>query len=154
MLPHAPQGSRTLLFSCPRWIQTFCISALFMHECCALLPSSTTLLCCVSAPPPPPFPYRRMVLARFPTLAGLVHSPPMLHPGFSLASSASCEAFTEQQTSFLEPGHNSTQARSSVGKVNHSCLLLFSTTGLRCCSVHLAWSSFRRHITTAFDSLK
>ncbi|XP_062334757.1 probable E3 ubiquitin-protein ligase HERC1 [Osmerus eperlanus] len=57
---------------------------------------------------------QRMVLARFPTLAGLVHSPPMLHPGFSLASSASCEAFTEQQTSFLEPGHSSTQARSGV----------------------------------------
>ncbi|XP_028827463.1 probable E3 ubiquitin-protein ligase HERC1 isoform X1 [Denticeps clupeoides] len=45
---------------------------------------------------------QRMVLARFPTLAGLVHNP-VLPPGFSLASSASCEAFTEQQTSFLEP---------------------------------------------------
>lgn len=57
-----------------------------------------------------------MVLARFPTLAGLVNTPPMLHSGFSLASSASCEAFTEQQTSFLEPGPCSTQARSSLGK--------------------------------------
>ncbi|XP_026052426.1 probable E3 ubiquitin-protein ligase HERC1 isoform X3 [Carassius auratus] len=45
---------------------------------------------------------QRMVLARFPTLAGLVHSP-VLPPGLSLTSSASCEGFTEQQTSFLEP---------------------------------------------------
>ncbi|XP_076139905.1 putative E3 ubiquitin-protein ligase HERC1 isoform X8 [Alosa pseudoharengus] len=45
---------------------------------------------------------QRMVLARFPTLAGLVHNP-TLPPGLSLASSASCEGFTEQQTSFLEP---------------------------------------------------
>ncbi|KAM6984699.1 putative E3 ubiquitin-protein ligase HERC1 [Aplochiton taeniatus] len=57
---------------------------------------------------------QRMVLARFPTLAGLVNTPPMLHPGFSLASSASCEGFTEQQTSFLEPMPCSTQARSSL----------------------------------------
>uniref|UniRef100_A0A9J7YSL0 HECT-type E3 ubiquitin transferase n=1 Tax=Cyprinus carpio carpio TaxID=630221 RepID=A0A9J7YSL0_CYPCA len=45
---------------------------------------------------------QRMVLARFPTLTGLVHSP-VLPPGLSLTSSASCEGFTEQQTSFLEP---------------------------------------------------
>ncbi|CDQ96190.1 unnamed protein product [Oncorhynchus mykiss] len=55
-----------------------------------------------------------MVLARFPTLAGLVNNPPMLHgpgPGFGLATSSSCEGFTEQQTSFMEPCANS-QARS------------------------------------------
>ncbi|XP_019899964.2 probable E3 ubiquitin-protein ligase HERC1 isoform X1 [Esox lucius] len=49
---------------------------------------------------------QRMVLARFPTLAGLVNNPSMLHspgPGFGLANSASCEGFIEQQTSFMEP---------------------------------------------------
>ncbi|XP_037401666.1 probable E3 ubiquitin-protein ligase HERC1 isoform X2 [Pygocentrus nattereri] len=45
---------------------------------------------------------QRMVLARFPTLAGFVHSP-VLPPGLSLAGSAPCEGYTEQQTSFLEP---------------------------------------------------
>ncbi|TMS08063.1 putative E3 ubiquitin-protein ligase HERC1 [Larimichthys crocea] len=55
-----------------------------------------------------------MVLTRFPTLTGLVSTPPMLHPCFSVASSASCDAFTEQQTSFMEPGPCSTQARSSL----------------------------------------
>ncbi|XP_053504408.1 probable E3 ubiquitin-protein ligase HERC1 isoform X7 [Ictalurus furcatus] len=45
---------------------------------------------------------RRMVLARFPTLAGLVHSP-MLPPAISLVGSAPCTGFVEQQTSFLEP---------------------------------------------------
>ncbi|XP_028274446.1 probable E3 ubiquitin-protein ligase HERC1 isoform X2 [Parambassis ranga] len=57
---------------------------------------------------------QHMVLTRFPTLTGLVSSPPVLHPCFSLASSASCDAFTEQQTSFMEPGPCSTQARSSL----------------------------------------
>jgi len=57
-----------------------------------------------------------MVLTRFPTLTGLVSAPSVLHPCFSLASSASCDAFTEQQTSFMEPGPCSTQARSSLGK--------------------------------------
>lgn len=61
-------------------------------------------------------PSRHMVLTRFPTLTGLVSSPPVLPPCFSLASSASCDAFTEQQTSFMEPGPCSTQARSSLGK--------------------------------------
>lgn len=61
-------------------------------------------------------PSRHMVLTRFPTLTGLVSTPPVLHPCFSLASSASCDAFTEQQTSFMEPGPSSTQARSSLGK--------------------------------------
>ncbi|XP_030623810.1 probable E3 ubiquitin-protein ligase HERC1 [Chanos chanos] len=45
---------------------------------------------------------QRMVLARFPTLAGLVHNP-TLPPGLNLASSACCEPLTELQTSFLEP---------------------------------------------------
>ncbi|XP_072518712.1 probable E3 ubiquitin-protein ligase HERC1 isoform X2 [Salminus brasiliensis] len=45
---------------------------------------------------------QRMVLARFPTLAGLVHSP-ILPPGLSLVGSTPCEGYTEQQTSFLEP---------------------------------------------------
>ncbi|XP_034166972.2 probable E3 ubiquitin-protein ligase HERC1 isoform X4 [Pangasianodon hypophthalmus] len=45
---------------------------------------------------------QRMVLARFPTLAGLVHSP-MLPPAISLVGSAPCTGFAEQQTSFLEP---------------------------------------------------
>lgn len=57
-----------------------------------------------------------MVLTRFPMLTGLVSSPPVLHPCFSLVSSASCDAFTEQQTSFMEPGPCITQARSSLGK--------------------------------------
>ncbi|KAM9306994.1 putative E3 ubiquitin-protein ligase HERC1 [Pholidichthys leucotaenia] len=57
---------------------------------------------------------QHMVLTRFPTLTGLVSTAPMLHPCFSLASSASCDAFTEQQTSFMEPGPCSTQARSSL----------------------------------------
>ncbi|KAM3873957.1 putative E3 ubiquitin-protein ligase HERC1 [Diretmus argenteus] len=57
---------------------------------------------------------QQMVLARFPTLTGLVSTPPMQHPCFSLASSASCEVFTEQQTSFMESGPCSTQARSSL----------------------------------------
>ncbi|XP_028317880.1 probable E3 ubiquitin-protein ligase HERC1 [Gouania willdenowi] len=57
---------------------------------------------------------QHMVLTRFPTLTGLVSSSPVLHPCFSLASSASCDAFTEQQTSFMEPGPCSTQARSSL----------------------------------------
>ncbi|XP_029024458.1 probable E3 ubiquitin-protein ligase HERC1 isoform X3 [Betta splendens] len=57
---------------------------------------------------------QHMVLTRFPTLTGLVSSPPVLHPCFSLASSASCDAFTEQQTSFMEPGPCSTQSRSSL----------------------------------------
>ncbi|KAA8584475.1 hypothetical protein FQN60_008260 [Etheostoma spectabile] len=57
---------------------------------------------------------QHMVLTRFPTLTGLVSAPPVLHPCFSLASSASCDAFTEQQTSFMEPGPCSTQARSSL----------------------------------------
>ncbi|XP_033952277.1 probable E3 ubiquitin-protein ligase HERC1 isoform X3 [Pseudochaenichthys georgianus] len=57
---------------------------------------------------------QHMVLTRFPTLTGLVSAPPALHPCFSLASSASCDAFTEQQTSFMEPGPCSTQARSSL----------------------------------------
>ena len=39
---------------------------------------------------------RRMVLARFPVLAGLVHNP-MLPPGLTLAGSASCTGFAEQQ---------------------------------------------------------
>ncbi|XP_053334016.1 probable E3 ubiquitin-protein ligase HERC1 isoform X3 [Clarias gariepinus] len=45
---------------------------------------------------------QRMVLARFPTLAGLVHSP-MLPPPITLVGSAPCTGFAEQQTSFLEP---------------------------------------------------
>ncbi|KAM9841857.1 putative E3 ubiquitin-protein ligase HERC1 [Aulostomus maculatus] len=57
---------------------------------------------------------QHMVLTRFPTLTGLVSTAPVLHPCFSLASSASCDAFTEQQTSFMEPGPCSTQARSSL----------------------------------------
>ncbi|XP_013861909.1 probable E3 ubiquitin-protein ligase HERC1 isoform X4 [Austrofundulus limnaeus] len=57
---------------------------------------------------------QHMVLTRFPTLTGLVSAPPVLHPCFSFASSASCDAFTEQQTSFMEPGPSSTQARSSL----------------------------------------
>ncbi|KAM7392705.1 hypothetical protein PAMA_007702 [Pampus argenteus] len=57
---------------------------------------------------------QHMVLTRFPTLTGLVNTAPVLHPCFSLASSASCDAFTEQQTSFMEPGPCSTQARSSL----------------------------------------
>ncbi|XP_075899766.1 putative E3 ubiquitin-protein ligase HERC1 isoform X1 [Nelusetta ayraudi] len=57
---------------------------------------------------------QHMVLTRFPTLTGLVSPAPVLHPCFSLASSASCDAFTEQQTSFMEPGPCSTQARSSL----------------------------------------
>nr|XP_015195044.1 PREDICTED: probable E3 ubiquitin-protein ligase HERC1 isoform X5 [Lepisosteus oculatus] len=43
---------------------------------------------------------QQMVLARFPTLAGLLNNP-MLHPGFNIANSASCEGFTEQHPSFL-----------------------------------------------------
>ncbi|KAI4901439.1 hypothetical protein NFI96_014722 [Prochilodus magdalenae] len=54
---------------------------------------------------------QRMVLARFPTLAGLVHSP-MLPPGLSLVGSTPCEGYTEQQTSFLEPCG---QTRTPVG---------------------------------------
>eukprot|EP00066_Takifugu_rubripes_P013620 XP_011602886.1 PREDICTED: probable E3 ubiquitin-protein ligase HERC1 isoform X2 [Takifugu rubripes] len=57
---------------------------------------------------------QHMVLTRFPMLTGLVSSPPVLHPCFSLVSSASCDAFTEQQTSFMEPGPCITQARSSL----------------------------------------
>ncbi|XP_061887279.1 probable E3 ubiquitin-protein ligase HERC1 isoform X3 [Entelurus aequoreus] len=57
---------------------------------------------------------QHMVLTRFPTLTGLVSAAPVLHPCFSLASSASCDAFSEQQTSFMEPGPCSTQARSSL----------------------------------------
>ncbi|XP_029371513.1 probable E3 ubiquitin-protein ligase HERC1 isoform X2 [Echeneis naucrates] len=57
---------------------------------------------------------QHMVLTRFPTLTGLVSAPSVLHPCFSLASSASCDAFTEQQTSFMEPSPCSTQARSSL----------------------------------------
>ncbi|KAJ7986812.1 hypothetical protein DPEC_G00332260 [Dallia pectoralis] len=59
---------------------------------------------------------QRMVLARFPTLAGLVNNPSMLHspgPGFGLATSASCEGFIEQQTSFMEP-YSPVQPRSRV----------------------------------------
>ncbi|KAJ8286644.1 hypothetical protein GJAV_G00041500 [Gymnothorax javanicus] len=49
---------------------------------------------------------QRMVLARFPTLAGLINNP-MLHPGFAVAGTAPCsasvcEAFTEPQPAFLE----------------------------------------------------
>lgn len=62
---------------------------------------------------------RRMVLARFPTLAGLVHSP-VLPPGLSLTSSVSCEGFTEQQTSFLEPCG---QTRTPVGKTDSAGLI-------------------------------
>lgn len=72
--------------------------------------SSVVVAQCFSAPS------RHMVLTRFPTLTGLVSPAPVLHPCFSLASSASCDAFTEQQTSFMEPGPCSTQARSSLGK--------------------------------------
>lgn len=61
-------------------------------------------------------PSRHMVLTRFPMLTGLVSSPSVLHPCFSLVSSASCDTFTEQQTSFMEPGPCITQARSSLGK--------------------------------------
>ncbi|XP_057674688.1 probable E3 ubiquitin-protein ligase HERC1 isoform X1 [Corythoichthys intestinalis] len=57
---------------------------------------------------------QHMVLTRFPTLTGLVSAPPCAASSFSLASSASCDAFTEQQTSFMEPGPCSTQARSSL----------------------------------------
>ncbi|KAM8827696.1 putative E3 ubiquitin-protein ligase HERC1 isoform 4-T4 [Spinachia spinachia] len=57
---------------------------------------------------------QHMVLTRFPTLTGLVSAPPVLHPCFTLATSASCDAFTEQQTSFMEPSPCSTQARSSL----------------------------------------
>ncbi|KAJ8338960.1 hypothetical protein SKAU_G00357460 [Synaphobranchus kaupii] len=50
--------------------------------------------------------FRRMVLARFPTLASLINNP-MLHPGFAVAGSApgpasGCEGFTEPQPAFLE----------------------------------------------------
>ncbi|XP_036385733.1 probable E3 ubiquitin-protein ligase HERC1 isoform X2 [Megalops cyprinoides] len=44
---------------------------------------------------------QRMVLARFPTLAGLINNP-MLPPGFTVAGSASCEGLAEQQPAFLE----------------------------------------------------
>ncbi|XP_066566869.1 probable E3 ubiquitin-protein ligase HERC1 isoform X2 [Amia ocellicauda] len=43
---------------------------------------------------------QRMVLTRFPTLAGLLNNP-MLHPGFNVANSASCEGFTEQRPGFI-----------------------------------------------------
>ncbi|XP_029108431.1 probable E3 ubiquitin-protein ligase HERC1 isoform X2 [Scleropages formosus] len=44
---------------------------------------------------------QRMVLARFPTLTGLVNNP-VLHPGLNLASSISCEGFSEPHPIFLE----------------------------------------------------
>lgn len=76
----------------------------------ALVAQCYFCICCIFTPS------RHMVLTRFPTLTGLVSPAPVLHPCFSLASSASCDAFTEQQTSFMEPGPCSTQARSSLGK--------------------------------------
>ncbi|KAG2466568.1 HERC1 ligase, partial [Polypterus senegalus] len=54
---------------------------------------------------------QRMVLARFPTLSGLLNNPG-LPSGFNMASSASCEGFSEQQTSFLSArvmGSNQTE---------------------------------------------
>ncbi|XP_076014530.1 putative E3 ubiquitin-protein ligase HERC1 isoform X2 [Genypterus blacodes] len=63
---------------------------------------------------------QQMVLARYPGLTSLINTSPVLHPCFSLASSASCDAFTEQQTSFMEPGPCSTQARSSLERTQMS----------------------------------
>ncbi|XP_038130884.1 probable E3 ubiquitin-protein ligase HERC1 isoform X2 [Cyprinodon tularosa] len=57
---------------------------------------------------------QHVLLTRFPTLTGLDSAPPLLSPCFSFASAAACDAFTEQQTSFMEPGPCSTQARSSL----------------------------------------
>ncbi|XP_014842886.1 PREDICTED: probable E3 ubiquitin-protein ligase HERC1 isoform X1 [Poecilia mexicana] len=57
---------------------------------------------------------QHVLLTRFPTLTGLDSAPPLLSPCFSFASPAACDAFTEQQTSFMEPGPCSTQARSSL----------------------------------------
>ncbi|MGH0184836.1 UNVERIFIED_CONTAM: hypothetical protein FKN15_017450 [Acipenser sinensis] len=45
---------------------------------------------------------QRMVLARFPTLAGLLNNP-MLYPSFNMANSASCEGFSEQRPFFVGP---------------------------------------------------
>ncbi|KAK1176357.1 putative E3 ubiquitin-protein ligase HERC1 isoform X1 [Acipenser oxyrinchus oxyrinchus] len=45
---------------------------------------------------------QRMVLARFPTLAGLLNNP-MLYPSFNMANSASCEGFSEQRPCFVGP---------------------------------------------------
>ncbi|KAL4617326.1 putative E3 ubiquitin-protein ligase HERC1 [Arapaima gigas] len=52
---------------------------------------------------------QRMVLARFPTLTGLVNNP-VLHPGLNLASSVSCEGFTDPHPIFLEATATRNQA--------------------------------------------
>ncbi|XP_061657060.1 probable E3 ubiquitin-protein ligase HERC1 isoform X5 [Syngnathoides biaculeatus] len=84
---------------------------------------------------------QHMVLTRFPTLTGVVSAPPVLHPCFSLASSASCDAFTEQQTSFMEPGPCSTQARSSLERTQ-----MFVTSRL------LEMGFTMRHIYSAMEA--
>ncbi|XP_072310878.1 probable E3 ubiquitin-protein ligase HERC1 isoform X3 [Eucyclogobius newberryi] len=93
---------------------------------------------------------QHMVLTRFPTLTGLVSSSPLLHPCFSLASAASCDAFTEQQTSFMEPGPSSTQARSSLERTQTfvtSRLLEMGFT-LR----HIYWAMEAADLSGDFDS--
>lgn len=93
---------------------------------------------------------QHMVLTRFPTLTGLVSSSPMLHPCFNLASSASCDAFTEQQTSFMEPGPSSTQARSSLERTQTfvTSRLLEMGFSLR----HIYWAMEAADLTGDFDS--
>lgn len=93
---------------------------------------------------------QHMVLTRFPTLTGLVSSSPMLHPCFSLASSASCDAFTEQQTSFMEPGPSSTQARSSLERTQTfvTSRLLEMGFSLR----HIYWAMEAADLSGDFDS--
>ncbi|KAK7896525.1 hypothetical protein WMY93_021850 [Mugilogobius chulae] len=93
---------------------------------------------------------QHMVLTRFPTLTGLVSSSPMLHPCFSLANSASCDAFTEQQTSFMEPGPSCTQARSSLERTQTfvTSRLLEMGFSLR----HIYWAMEAADLSGDFDS--
>ncbi|KAF7670462.1 hypothetical protein LDENG_00124780 [Lucifuga dentata] len=93
---------------------------------------------------------QQMVLARYPTLTGLVNTPPVLHPCFSLASSASCDAFTEQQTSFMEPGPCSTQARSSLERTQMSVTSRLLEMGFS--MRHIYWAMEAADVAGDLDS--
>ncbi|XP_048876533.1 probable E3 ubiquitin-protein ligase HERC1 isoform X3 [Brienomyrus brachyistius] len=88
---------------------------------------------------------QQMVFARFPTLTGLMNNP-VLHPGFNVASSLSCEGFTEPQPIFLEPSSTRNRAECCFLPKIPECPQMFAPVRL------LEMGFSMRHIYTAMET--